>query len=291
MTSPRIVLAAASVVAILSVAGTLLDAGWVLLGALSIAAGAIIFVAARSAMLTGSRVLAPLAVCVVAVGNPLAVSAVQSFIAVEFDTIARSTGGGLVDWALYPGVADLTPTTDQLQTVDTAALATAANASLRSAVETLAGELGHAWTTAECTTGVLGIPNGFGGGSEFVRVQSAVWVTESFDGSDAQREVLLRTLDSAAAQLALTEIRDTAGDVRTGDGMREWRLESQSLSLTIARSTVSMSFIAGPLLSSWTTAAEFEDVVAPYSGVQPPAVVEETHVTADGEILPICGEE
>jgi len=281
-------LVAAMGIAILSVIAVLADASWVLLGVLCAVAALAVAVAVASTMRVGSQVIAPLAVCVLALGNPLVFSALQRVAVVEFATISVSPDGGLVDWEKYPGIAGWEEALIARSPIEAGALATSANGAVRAIVDALTDEHGYAWTTVPCPAGVLSIPNGFGGGSAFERIESVSWVTESFDGSAHQRASILGAMTEAASRLGLEDVGDPEGDVSVADGSRQWRHGSQSLTVTIGTRDVSVSFRAGPYLSGRVSDAEYERSMARYLGLAQPTPTDETGLSSDGSLLPAC---
>jgi hypothetical protein len=263
-------MAVALVLAVLSWTATV--AGWGPIASVLLTITCILAIVAAgvSAMAWRSAVLAPLAVCLLAVGNPIAASASATFVEREIGPVTVTADRGLVFWELYPGVAGW-DAPDPVPRVDASALARTAQSAIRSVVTDLTDSFGYAWTVQEdAAAGVSAIANGFGGTSMFVRVDVPEWVTESFDGSSGQRDAILTAAAGAAAALQLTDVQDSSGDVATSDGVRSWSTAGQLLTLTIDGARVSLVFTAGPYLSGSYIPEEYERALTSFEGLTAP---------------------
>lgn len=270
LSRPVLVLIAAVVFAILSWASVV--AGWpsvisIVLGVVCILA---VVVAGFSAVTWRSAVVAPLAVCILALGNPLAAHAMSTFVDREVGPVTVTADRGLAFWELYPGIAGW-DAPSPLPRADATSLARTAQSAIRTVVSDLTASFGYAWSVpTDDVAGVTAIANGFGGTSLFVRVDVPEWTSPDFDGSPTQREAVLASAAGAAAQLQLTDVQDVSGDVETSDGVRTWGTPEQRLTLTIERSSVSLVFSAGPFLRDGYLPEEYERSLRSFEGLTAP---------------------
>ena len=267
---PIFVLIAGIMLAVLSWVATAAD--WPLIVTVVLAAACVLAIALAGlgAVAWRSVVVAPLAVCILAFGNPLAAHAMGTFVDREVGPVSVTADWGLVFWELYPGIAGW-DAPDPLPRADATTLARTAQAAIRSVVGDLTTSFGYAWSVpTDDAAGVAAIENGFGGTSMFVRVDVPQWTTEDFDGSPAQRAAILASAGGAAAQLQLTEVQNPSGDVETSDGVRTWGSSEQLLTLTIDGPRVSLVFTAGPFLSDGYLPEEYERSLRSFEGLTAP---------------------
>ena len=268
---PPLVVAAG--VAVLSVAGALLRWPAPIQAILVAAAIVVTLWAAWAVIRRPSRVVAPLAVCLVALGNPLALGGMATNIEAHAGLITVRTDGGfgLVFWKQYPGVAGWTAPSDP-QPVDTVAFAAAVQAAVRSIVDDTTTAFGLTWTVASQPSGLMQLPNGYGGPSMFDRVDSAQWHT-MLDGSAAQRTAVLAATRAAATTLQLGDEKAVSGDPLTGTGTTTWSDADADgeLTLVLDADAVTVSYSGGPLLTGTSLPGEFERRMADFAGLTPPA--------------------
>jgi|GEM_PF-1411233 len=265
---PATVLAAAAVVAIASVAAALAGAGWATIP-LCAAALVVLVCATLVAMRRDSHAVAPLAIALVALLNPLVLGGLTDHVREQVGVVTLAPDRGLVLWATYPGIAGWDGP-DAPAAVDTTALAQAVPRVMRGIVD--ATGRGHGWSWSlgdEVQPGAQAIANGFGGSSMFWRIDSPRWTTGDFDGSDAQRATLLAAVAGAAAALEAGEVVDVRGDVGAADGVRVWRDgRGGELTLTIAGADVIAVYAGGPFLAG--DPAEFDARMAGFAGLDLP---------------------
>ncbi|GAA1464699.1 heparan-alpha-glucosaminide N-acetyltransferase domain-containing protein [Microbacterium thalassium] len=267
----RTLLVAAIVIGVLSLVALALDLGWVVGAVLSLAALAVIVVGPFIAMRRRSLVVAPIAIALVSLLNPVILGAVAAHVTNLVGVVSFQRG--IIFWYDYPGI-DGWDAPDELAVVDPAALAGTSQDATRGVVDELSSELGWSWTVDGDIGGVASIANGFGGPSVFFRADSARWSTPDFDGSPEQAAVLLAALDEAAAQLELTEVTDTAGDVAAGDGERVWSDGvGGELTVTVDGSDVAFWYTGGPF--STVPTEEYLALLEPYAGLELPEPITE----------------
>lgn len=272
---PRTALLVAIVVAAASVLASLAGAGWGIGLGLMVLAVAVTVWATIAAVRRDSVFVAPLAIVLVAVLNPLVLSGLAAHIQERAGVITFAFDRGLVLWSTYPGIAGWDAPEDAAP-VNTTALAQAEQRALRGAVEATTAAHGWVWSIGEGAAGVFRIANGYGGDSLFERVDSPVWTSEDFDGSAPQRDLLLSSAQTAAAALELTTVTEAEGDVTTGDGMRRWDDGAGGvMTLRVAGSRVTLQYTGGPFLSGSSSAAEYRLARSGFEGLQPPAPIEE----------------
>lgn len=267
---PRLwpVLVAAVAVAAGSIVWNLIAGPSALAVALMVAAGAVTLWAAWIGVRRPSLVAAPLAVCLVALGNPLALAGMSAGVIESAGLItARSDGFGLVFWQKYPGIAGW-QAPDAPEPVDGVGMATTVQAAVRSVVTTTSEDFGLTWRVSPEQSGVAAIPNGYGGASWFTRVDSAVWKTTT-DASAAQRTGIIEAARAAAQTLALGAETAAAGDPRTGDGSLTWSDADGVLTLAFAGADATLSYSGGPFLAALST-SEYQRAMAGFAGQQPP---------------------
>jgi len=270
---PAVVLAAAVVIAVVSFLVVTLRLPWPVGAVLVVIVLLATVWATLSAIARRSLFVAPLAVCILALGNPVILSGLGSYVQTHAGVITVSLDRGLVLWANYPGIAGweapASPTS-----VDTVRLATEVQNALRVSVGELSDAYGYAWSIGEGTVGIQRIPNGYGGRSLFERVDAPLWQTSDFDGSADQRMAVVQSAAAAAATLELTDIGDSDGDVDTGDGTRTWSSGDATLMLTIEGDTVSLTYTAGPYLTRDAVLGEFPRSMRGFDGLTRPAPLE-----------------
>jgi len=266
---PAFVLVAAGVVAVASLAAALAGAGWATIP-LVVAALVVLVLATLVAMRRDSRVLAPLAIALVALCNPVVLGGLTDHVRDQVGVVTVAPDRGLVLWATYPGIAGWDAPAVPAS-VDTTALAQAVPRVVRGVVDATGREFGWSWSLGdEVPQGARAIANGFGGASMFWRIDSPRWTTADFDGSGAQRAALLGAVDSAAAALETGEVSDTTGDVDAGDGVRAWTDgRGGVLTLEIAGGDVAVVYAGGPFLAG--DPAEFAERMAGFAGLELPA--------------------
>lgn len=265
---PRVVLFAAVVVGALSVLWALLWPNPIIAALIVLAGAAVVVWATAVAMRRQSVFIAPLAVVLVALCNPLVFGVVSSNLDTRVGRMTFSFEDGLLLWKQYPGIAGWDASDPR--PVDTGTLVVEAQNGFRAAIDALSDEFGWAWQVGD-VTGVTAIPNGYGGDSMFRRVDMPVWQTGDFDGSQAQRDGLLSAVASLAATLQLSSETDVSGDVTTGDGERTWTDDlGGRLQLTVAGEQVALAFVGGPYFSAQYTPEQYEQAMAPFDGVAPP---------------------
>lgn len=272
---PRTALLVAIVVAAASVLASLAGAGWGIGLVLMLLAIGVTVWATVAAVRRDSVLVAPLAIVLVAVLNPLVLSGLGAHIRERAGVITFAFDRGLVLWSTYPGIAGWDAPEDATP-VNTTGLAQAEQRALRGTVEATTAAYGWVWSLGEGAAGVFRIANGYGGESLFERVDSPVWTSEDFDGSAPQRDLLLSSAQSAAAALELTTITETEGDVAGGDGVRQWDDGAGGvMTLRVAGSRVTLRYTGGPFLSGSSSAAEYRLARSGFEGLEPPAPIEE----------------
>lgn len=223
--------------------------------------------ATATAVRRNSVFLAPVAIVVLALVNPMIVGGLGQHVRDTAGIITVERGHGLIFWQLYPGIYGW-ETPDNVQSVDTVTYMNSVNQQLRTIVETTMDELDWSWQVAEGRVGTERIPNGFGGVSQFERGDSMNWETESFDGSAEQRHELVRFAQAAADELELPELTDDNGAAESGDGVLQWSDENGVLTVQIEGSHVALSYTGGPFLID--SRAEFDLAMRTFEGVTPP---------------------
>lgn len=269
---PALVLGVAAVVAVVS--GVVVATGlpWVVGLLVMIVAVAATIWATLSAVVRRSLVVAPLAICLLAVGNPAVLAGVGSYVERSVGVVTFSPDRGFVLWSLYPGIVGW-DAPDAPDAVDTPVLAQSVQRALRSAVGVLTDAYGYAWRIGDGQVGIAPIANGFGGYSMFERVDAPLWTTSDFDGSEGQRSAIVAAAAASAAELGLTDAADSAGDVDTGDGTREWSADGQTLTLTLAGAQIELSYTGGPFLAPTSLPGEFEDRLRGFEGLPLPSTI------------------
>lgn len=265
---PGAALVAAAVVAAASLGVVLFSLGWVLAALLTVLAVAVVLVATASAMRRGSRVLAPLAVALVAVLNPVVLQGLADHTRDSIGVVTYEPGQGLVLWGGYPGIAgwDAPETPEQ---IDVRSLVLDVQDSVRAIVDDTGDAVGWTWSVGDTAGGATTLQNGFGGPSMFVRVDSPTWATTDFDGSAPQRDILLAAVRATADELSLSTVTDAEGDVGTGDGVREYTdADGGSLTLTVAGGDVTVVYAGGPYLSG--SAEEYQARMSEFAGLDLP---------------------
>lgn len=217
-----------------------------------------------------SLVLAPLAVCILALGNPATLAGTTAFVQDHAGVITVRTqdGFGLVFWKQYPGVAGWTAPADPAP-VDTVAFAASAQAAVRGIVDALSAE-GREWTASSTPSGLQLLPNGYGGPSMFDRVDSAEWHT-TLDGSAAQRATLLAAARETAQALGLADEQVVTGDPLSGTATTTWSDADGVLTLVLADDAVTVSYSGGPFLRATALPGEFAQRMSAFAGLTPPA--------------------
>lgn len=264
---PRTVLLAALVVALASLAAAWLGIGWWASPVLVLAAVAVTVFATASAVRRDSVFVAPIAIALVAVLNPLVLGGLGTHVRETAGMVTFDAGRGLVLWKNYPGIGGW-ELPDEVQPINVVAFGDHVQRSVRSVVDATSGSFGWTWEVREGRVGLGRIANGYGGAAEFYRVDSTPWRSTSFDGSAEQRAVLVAAAQAAADELALTTVADEAGDVTAGDGGRTWSDATGTLTLRVEGSAVEISYVGGPVLGG--TQAEFDLRLGPYRGLTPP---------------------
>lgn len=265
----RTVLIAAAAVAALSVLWLATGGNPVLAAILVVAALVVVLWGTAVAMRRGSKVLAPLAVILVAVLNPLVLGTVSTHLDDRVGRMTVSSEAGLVFWQHYPGIAGwdapATPTP-----VDTTEIVRTAQTSFRAATDTLSAEHAWTWQVGE-VTGLSPMLNGFGGMSMFHRIDVPVWSTTDFDGSDNQRALLLDVAAGVAEEMALPEVSDPVGDIETGNGVRAWSDDlGGTFRVAVDGAAVSLEFSGGPYFSAGTSLDEYAAAREQYAGLEVP---------------------
>ncbi|QTV80099.1 hypothetical protein [Microbacterium sp. NIBRBAC000506063] len=266
---PRVVMIAALALVALSMLWLFGGRNGALGVVLSVAALIVIVWATAVAMRRGSAVVAPLAVILVVLGNPVVLGIYSNHLDDRVGRLTISPEDGLVFWQQYPGIAGWQAPSEPVP-VDTTEIVRTAQASFRTAIDELSGEFGWAWQVGDIT-GVSAIPNGFGGESMFHRVDAPVWTTSDFDGSDAQRATLLDLGAGIAEQLQLPTLTDAVGDVSAGDGVRAWTDDlGGAFTVTVQGSTVSLQFVGGPYFAAHTSMEEYAEAREHFAGIELP---------------------
>lgn len=260
---------AAAIVAVLAAVVALLRWPTAVAVVLMVAAVAVTVWATWIAVRRPSLVVAPLAVCLVAIGNPLALGGMAVNLEAHAGVITvRTEGGfGLVFWKQYPGVAGWTAPADP-QPVDTVAFASMVQAAVRSVVDSTTTAFGLTWTVESGPSGLQPLPNGYGGESLFDRVDSALWHT-SLDGSVAARTALLEAARAAAETLQLGD-ETVSGDPATGTGTVAWSDSGGVLTLELVDDAVTVGYSGGPFLKSTALPGELAQRLAAFRGLTPP---------------------
>ncbi|WP_404430029.1 hypothetical protein LG299_10685 [Microbacterium lacus] len=275
---PATVLVAAAIVAVVSWMSVAFRAPWPIVAVLTVAALAVLVWASLSAIGRRSLVVAPLAVCLAVMGNPLTTAGLGSYVERHAGVITLSLRDGIVLWKAYPGIAGWEPSTPATQPVDTTGLAMDVQRVLRDVVGEMSDAYGYVWQVGDGQVGISIIANGFGGGSLFERVDAPLWQTSDFDGSPAQRATLVASTTASAEELGLTTVADPSGDVGSADGIRTWSGEAQRLTLTIDDSTVTLTYVGGPFLGSTTLPGEYLRGMQGFADLPLPPTIEEPNI-------------
>jgi len=265
----RTLLGAAIVIGALSIVALILDLGWIVGAVLALAALAVIVVGPFIAMRRRSFVVAPLAIALVSLLNPLILGGITAHVTNLIGVVTLQRG--LVLWADYPGIVGW-DAPDELTVVDPGALARQTQDVTRDVVDTLSSEYGWSWSIGESVGGTQSIANGFGGPSVFVRIDSATWTTADFDGSEEQAQGLLAAMQSAADELGLTTVGDAIGEESGGEAT--WSDgRGGVLTLSYDGSEVSFWYIGGPF--STVSTEEYDALLEPYAGLGLPEPIVE----------------
>lgn len=275
---PAITLASAAIVAVVSWVSVALGAPWPIIAVLTVAAVAVMVWASLSAIGRRSLVVAPLAVCLAVLGNPLITSGIDSYVERHAGVITVSLDHGLVLWKTYPGIPGWQPSSPATQPVDTPGIAMNVQRALRDVVGDMSNSYGYTWEIGDGQVGIAPIANGFGGTSLFERVDAPLWQTTDFDGSADQRAAVVASTTTSAASLGLTAVADPEGDVDTGDGIRTWSDEAQQLTLTIEGSSVTLTYVGGPFLRASTIPGEYLRAMQAFEGIPLPPTIEEPNI-------------
>lgn len=275
---PALTLASAAIVAVVSWVAVALGAPWPIIAVLTVVALAVMVWASLSAIGRRSLVVAPLAVCLAVMGNPLITSGLASYVERHAGVITVSLDHGLVLWKTYPGIAGWEPSSPATQPVDTPGIAMNVQRALRDVVGDMSDSYGYTWEIGDGQVGIAPIANGFGGNSLFERVDAPLWQTTDFDGSADQRAAVVASTVTSAQSLALTTVANPDGNVDTGDGTRTWSDETQQLTLTIEGSTVMLTYVGGPFLAASTIPGEYLRAMQGFEGIPLPPTIEDPNI-------------
>ncbi|GAA1922480.1 hypothetical protein GCM10009775_13680 [Microbacterium aoyamense] len=270
---PATILLVALVVVAVSFFVVLTRLPWIVGLVLMLVAVVVTIWATLSAVVRRSLFVAPLAVCLVAVGNPAVLAGAGAFVERNVGVVTVSFDRGVVPWALYPGIAGW-EAPQAPEVVDTPALAQTVQRALRSAVGALSADYAYTWQVGDGRVGIAPIANGFGGDSMFQRIDAPRWTTSDFDESAEQRAAIVAAAAASAAELGLMQATEAAGDVDTGDGTREWTDEGQTFTLTLEGQRVALSYTGGPFLAPQSLPGEFQRSMRAYEALTlPPPIV------------------
>lgn len=264
------VLAAAAVLAAVSAVLGFAHGPWwaklvVLLAAIAVTAWA-----AWLAVRRPSLVIAPLAVCLLAIGNPLALA----LLGVNVETHAglvlpRSDGFGLVFWKRYPGIAGWQAPAHPVP-FDAVPYLRAVQAAIDQATGELSTRYRLTWRVEPGPTGITPIANGYGGASMFQRADAPTWVSR-LDGSAQQHDAVVAAARAAAARIGLPDEHVAAGDPLRGDGTLRFSDARGALRLVFLADVVTLAYTGGPFLASAWIPGEFEQRMAAFAGLAQPA--------------------
>ena len=270
-TPPHRLLLLAGLLAILAMSVTAVAADWPQWSVVLVVVLAVGFsgYAAWLAIGRGLRVLAPIAICLVALLNPAAINGAVANVQTYAGLVqADPNQFGLVFWKLYPGIAGWAApehpipfdTTGRLRTVQSA---------MTDAKATLSAEFGQTWTTDDSDVGVLPVENGYGGRSMFVRIVPAPWQTQLVGAAD-ERATMIDEVGALAASLGLNA-EQKVGEPATGDGTLSWASADEELTLRFTGGRAALTFVGGPFLQSTAFRGEFESRMRPFEGMPQPA--------------------
>jgi len=215
------------------------------------------------------RVIAPAAICIVALLNPLvivgAVTNVQTYAGL---VLPNPNGPGLVLWKLYPGIAGWTApahpvpidATGRLKDVQTGMTAVKAS---------LSKQFRQTWQTDDTPVGVLPVANGYGGQSLFVSIAPAPWHTRMVGTSD-ERATMIDETTALAVSLGLDDEPTTIGVPATGDGTLNWHAANETLTLRFDGEQITFTYLGGPFLPSTSYRGEYESRMRPFEGIPQP---------------------
>ncbi|WP_344739643.1 hypothetical protein [Microbacterium awajiense] len=269
---PRVALAAGGLAASAAVVAAMLQAPWPVLTLIGITAIAVAVLATLVAVRRDSRVVAPLAVALVALVNPVVLTAVSDHVVARVGVVSFTLDRGFVLWGVYPGIAGWDPPADP-PLVDIGGIARTSQDAVRDVVDATSSAFGWAWRVGDQPSGARAIVNGWGGVSAFWRIDSPTWISDDA-GDLGRRAVLTDAVAGAAERLDLPFEADVDGDVDTGDGVRAWSDDlGGTLFLQIAGARATVWYTGGPFLA--TTVEDFEERLEPFEGLLPPATIEE----------------
>jgi hypothetical protein len=269
--APHRLLTLAGVVAIIAMSVAAVAGDWPLWSVVLVTALAVGFsgYAAWLAIRRGARVLAPIAICILALLNPAVINGAVANVQTYAGLVrADPNQFGLVFWKLYPGIAGWAApehpipfdTTGRLRTVQSA---------MTAAKTTLSAEFGQTWTTDDSEVGVLPVENGYGGRSMFVRIVPAPWQTQLVGAAD-ERATMIDEFGALAASLGLNA-EQKVGEPATGDGTLSWAAADEELTLRFEGDRAALTFVGGPFLQSTAFRGEFESRMRPFEGIPQPA--------------------
>lgn len=221
------------------------------------------------------------AVCVLALINPLVFAGIGTVITQRVGAITVSSEQGVVFWAKYPGVAgwDAPPHPPEGNAF---AMGSMNDRALSALTSELSQQFGFHWSIGDRPSGLLTVPNGFGGASIFQVVNGADWTTSEFGGTPAERVALVAAAEATAETLGVGDPSASTGtwaeagqpvastgDIATGDGMRVWTGGAQTFVVTVTGQTVTLSYTAGPYARSNLYDGEYEKLFAGFPTTQP----------------------
>ncbi len=217
-----------------------------------------------------SLVIAPLAVCLLALGNPLALAVFSVNVETHAGLVLpRPDGFGLVFWKRYPGIAGWRAPAHPVPFEAAQYLR-----SVQAAIDEATGELSTRYRLTfkvqPGPTGVTAIANGYGGSSMFERADAPTWVSQ-LDGSAQQHDAAVAAARAAAARIGLPDERVAAGEPLHGDGTLRFSDSRGALQLVFRADEVTLSYTGGPFLASTWIPGEFEQRMAAFTGLAQPA--------------------
>ncbi len=274
---PRVARARTVMVAALAVA--VASILWFMLGQSPVAAVVLVVVAlvlvgwaAFVAVRRESMVVAPAAVVILALCNPLVMGAYAQHLDERVGRMSFEFSRGIVFWHHYPDIVGW-EAPSPLPKVDTGALVRAVQSGSRAAILSVSAELDWSWRVGKIT-GLSMIPNGFGGNSMFQRVDMPTWSTDDYDGSTEQREVLMAAVELFAQELWPDSEVTVSAAVTSGVYERVWADDlGGRLSLTLHGEHVELAFRGGPYFSANASLEEYEERRADFAGLTPPTPI------------------
>ncbi len=263
-------LAGAAVIAVLSAVLGLAQAPWWLRIIVLLLAVALTAWAAWLAVRRPSLVIAPLAVCLLAIGNPLALAGFSVNVETHAGLVLpRPDGFGLVFWKRYPGIAGWRAPAHP-RPFDAQTYLRTVQAAMDAATGDLSTRFHLTWRVQPGLTGITPITNGYGGMSMFQRADAPTW-TSQLDGTTVQHDAMIAAARQAAQRIGLPREQVGAGDPLHGDGLLRFSDDRGALTLSFRAGAVAFGYRGGPFLANTWIPGEFEQRMDAFADLPQPA--------------------